>query len=339
MFPLQGVAPLRVLSKSLRQKLVRVDVRKNKFPSSSTMSKNPNANSSLSSGLVLWKVDPLLETSSCNNSSTKPTTQRNVGIITLNSPTTYNALTVEMGHEFSTLCHRLAHDISTGHEAVDAVILTGQGSKAFSAGGNLDWLRSLRHNSVHGNADLMLRFYQSFLCIRHLPVPVVAALPGPAVGAGAGLALACDLRVAASTPHLLGLNFTRLGIHTGMGAAHLLQHANLPRAILHEILLTGRTLSSTKSLEYGLVNRTVEDGGDVVQGAKELVWEVVGATHPLAVRTLVQTLRAPVEAGFHAALQRDAAAQAMCYARNDWGEGVNAVAEKRNAVFEDYHAK
>mgnify|MGYP000190435129 CR=1 FL=1 len=87
---------------------------------------------------------------------------------------------------------------------------------AFSAGGDLRWLRSLRDNSVHANADLMRQFYQSFLCLRReLPVPVIAALHGPAMGAGAGLALACDLRTAAPRDKILGLHFSRLGIHTG----------------------------------------------------------------------------------------------------------------------------
>lgn len=282
-----------------------------------------------SGDLVQWKVEPLIGV-------------RHVGTITLNSPSTYNALTVEMGQEFSTLCQRLSHDISSGALAVDAVIVTGQGDKAFSAGGNLDWLRSLRHNSVHANADLMLRFYQSFLCIRHLPVPTVAAMAGPAMGAGAGLALACDLRLTSTNKRkapLLGLNFTRLGIHTGMGAAHLFRHAVPAAGLRNELLLTGRTLLTDECLNYGLLNRLC-DTDDVVAATKTwLAEEVVGPTHPLAVRTLLQTLRAPVEEGLHASLQRDAMAQALCYARDDWGEGVEAVAQKRAAVFGGYHDK
>jgi enoyl-CoA hydratase/carnithine racemase len=92
------------------------------------------------------------------------------------------------------------------------------------AEGNLEWLQSLSENLVHANFDLM-QFYKSFLCMRQqLPVPIIAALQGPAMGAGACLALACDLRVAASENTLiLGFPFAKLGIPSGMGGLYMLQ--------------------------------------------------------------------------------------------------------------------
>jgi enoyl-CoA hydratase/carnithine racemase len=146
-----------------------------------------------------------------------------VGTITLQSPATYNALTVEMGGEFESLISHLCKDLRDVHSTssssnVNAIVLQGQGEGAFSAGGNLEWLHSLRHNSVHRNVDLMLQFYHFLLIVRTLPVPVIAALQGPAMGAGACLALACDLRVAAPNKRaILGFPFSKLGISTGMG--------------------------------------------------------------------------------------------------------------------------
>jgi enoyl-CoA hydratase len=136
-----------------------------------------------------------------------------IGTITLNSPHDYNALSMEMGAEFSALCRGLVDDFVNDLDC-RAVVLRGSGEHAFSAGGHLEWLKSFGDNTVHRNVDLMLQFYRHFLSIRQVPVPVVAALTGPAMGAGAGLALACDLRTAARKPKILGLNFARLGIHS-----------------------------------------------------------------------------------------------------------------------------
>jgi len=275
---------------------------------------------SSSGSLVGWEVDQ----------ATK------VGTITLQSEKTYNALTVEMGYEFSTLCRKITHDLTTGGQNVNVIVLTGEGDNAFSAGGNRDWLRSLKNNSVHENTDLMLNFYNSFLCIRKVPVPVIAAMPGPAIGAGAGLALACDMRTAAAKRGILGFNFSRLGIHSGMGGSHLLEKAlGGPSAIMNEILLTGKILSGKECLELGLVNRV---SNYPKKAAYELA-EEVSAQHPVSIRTLVQTLRVRQDDGLEAALQREAFAQAVCYNRSDWGEGVSAVAEKRDPVFDIYHTK
>jgi len=237
-----------------------------------------------------------------------------------------------MGNEFSKLCHRLREELTLGKVECGAVVLEGAGNQAFSAGGNYDWLRSLGRNSVHENADLMLHFYRSFLCIRDLPVPTVAALEGPAIGAGAGLALACDMRTAANKKRILGFNFARLGIHSGMGGSHLLGNA-LGRGgsgIMTEILLTGKILSGRESFDLGLVNRVVDDavGGDEGRGgAKVAAYELaskVSKRHAVAVRTMTMTLRQQQNVGLEQALHREALAQALCYRRNDWGEGVSS---------------
>jgi enoyl-CoA hydratase len=248
----------------------------------------------------------------------------------------YNPLTMEMSVE---LAHASRHP-PDNH--LDAVIITGvNGSPAFSAGGHYEWLMSLRDQPVHINVDTMLEFYHNVLTVRELPCPVLAALNGPAVGAGAGLALACDLRLAArTTTRLLGLTFTKLGVHTGMGAAHFLlsSHA-VPSGVINEILLGGQTLSAEKCYEMGLVNRLVATPQEVRSGALDYCREVLAHTHPVAVRTLMRTLRARQNVGLEEALQRDAYAQAVCYARRDWGEGVTAARDKRPAVFGPYRDK
>ena len=264
------------------------------------------------------------------NESTK------IGTITLDTPSTYNALTVEMGRVFQALVRQLESDIRDGTHNVNAVVLTGAGTDAFSAGGNFDWLRSLKDQPVHVNADTMLSFYKSFLSIRQLPVPVVAAIQGPAIGAGAGLALACDLRVTSPGPRRLGFTFSRLGIHSGMGGSHYLTTSmGGSSAIVNEILLTGKSLTGEEAFKYGLVNRLVDN----VKEEAYILAEEVARQNPLAVRSMIQTLRQRQDEGLEACLQREAYAQALCYHRDDWGEGLDAVLEKRDPGFTDYCTK
>jgi enoyl-CoA hydratase len=243
----------------------------------------------------------------------------------------YNPLTMEMSVE-------LAHACRHPPNHLDAVIVTGvNGSPAFSAGGHYEWLLSLRDQPVHVNVDTMLEFYHNVLTVRELPCPVLAALNGPAVGAGAGLALACDLRLAArTTSRLLGLTFTKLGVHTGMGVAHFLSHAAVGSGVINEILLGGQTLSAEKCYALGLVNQLVATPHEVRSGALDYIRDLLAHTHPVAVRTLIRTLRARQDVGLEEALHRDAYAQAVCYARRDWGEGVTASRDKRPAVFRPY---
>jgi len=256
-----------------------------------------------------------------------------IGTITLNSPQTYNALTVEMGKEFSQIVHEIKNELD--ERDINVMILKGAG-KAFSAGGDLEWLQSLGDVHVHKNTDAMLSFYKSFLCVRELQVPVIAAIQGPAVGAGVGLALACDLRVTSPGPRKLGFTFTRLGIHTGMGVSHFLEKAmGGPSTKVNEILLTGMFLSGEESYQLGLVNRLVNN---VEDGAHTLA-EEVASQHPLSVRSLIQTIRQRQNDGLEATLLREAAAQAACYNRGDWGVGLTAVRDKKDPIFDSYHDK
>jgi len=258
-----------------------------------------------------------------------------IGVITLNSPESYNALTTEVAEAFRNTVTAINRDYFDPSKPsnINSVIVTGSGP-AFSAGGNYEWLQALGDNPVHINADKMMQFYNSFLCIRsNVPVPTLAALNGPAIGAGAGLALACDVRTAVpSKKRLLGLNFATLGIHAGMGSSYFLPKIVSNAGLVNEILLWGKALSSEECEKLGLVNRiSVDPFETAIEMARDL-----NTKHPLAVRSMVQTLRQ--DHGLQAALQCESMAQALCYARNDWGLGVKAVAEKRDAEFDSYYS-
>ena len=139
-----------------------------------------------------------------------------VAVITLNNPSKMNALTEPMGDALISTVNKLKGDTN-----VRAAILTGAG-KAFSAGGDLDWLLARHRDTPENNIKVMQEFYKRFLVMRQLPVPVIAAINGPAIGAGLCLAVGgSDVRIA-SNKAKLGVTFTRLGLHPGMAATHFL---------------------------------------------------------------------------------------------------------------------
>lgn len=260
-----------------------------------------------------------------------------IGFLTLNSPGKQNALTVEMASEFQTKVEQINSMISMNEININSLVLKGANA-TFSAGGDLTWLKSLSENPVHVNADIMYNFYRSYLSIRDIPVPVIAGIEGYAVGAGACLALATDMRLMSSSAKI-GFNFVKLGIHSGMGGSHLLPNI-VGESRAKDILLTGKMLKAEEAASIGIAHRLVEKEGEefteeVIDVAKE-----IGSHHPLAVRSMVRTTRMRedvIGGGLDAALRREAHAQALCFARNDWGEGLDAAVERRQPSFDDYN--
>lgn len=285
---------------------------------------NQNEEYEESEALVLFDIDP----------DTK------IGILKFNSPKSYNSLSVSLSHQFRSLIQHLHTQFTPTSTPCDAVIITGNG-RAFSAGGDFPFLHSLRENPVHINSDIMLNFYQTFLSFRTLiPVPVIAAVNGPAIGGGACMAIACDALVTYPTVKL-GFNFGKLGLHSGMAASHFLPLRMGGNSMkVNEILLTSKILSGKEASESGLVTRLVDDSQDVLGEAKKLAIEIISKNHPMASRQMLQTLRMQENKGLEEALAREVNMQAMGFARNDWGKGLNAVKNKEDyPQFDDYHSK
>src|SRR6478672_9027137 len=168
-----------------------------------------------------------------------------VVLLTLDNPDMRNAMSDEMTASWVAAIDAIAADPS-----VRAVVVTGEGS-AFCSGGNTSWIASEPDASVDRLRGRMLPFYRSWLSIRSLEVPTIAAINGPAIGAGLCLALACDIRYAAASARL-GAPFVRLGMHPGMAATWLLPEAVGPAAA-RDLLLTGRTVDADEALRLGLV--------------------------------------------------------------------------------------
>merc|ERR1719470_61263 len=247
-----------------------------------------------------------------------------VAVITLNNPSKLNALTEPMGDALIAKVEEVKK-----MEDVRAAIVTGAG-KAFSAGGDLDWLLARHSDTPENNIMIMQEFYQKFLVLRTLPMPVIAAINGPAVGAGLCLAMGgADIRVASNTARM-GVTFTKLGLHPGMAATHFLPSIVGPQ-IAADLLLTGRLVKAEEALSLGLVARL---GDCAVTVAMDLAKDIC-LSGPVAVRTLVQTLRDRQNVGLQEAYRVEATAQSICYPTKDLAEGVKALQEKRSPIFEN----
>ena len=232
---------------------------------------------------------------------------RDVAVVTLNDAGRLNALDVEMGNQF---VEAMEH-VASNAEAYAAMVLRGAG-RAFSAGGDMEFLRARARDAPHNNARVMREFYARFLGIRRVPLPTIAAINGPAIGAGLCVALACDLRVA-SKQAKLGITFAKLGLHPGMGTTHFLPLAvgaqNAAKLILTGELFTGEEFKAMG----GCVDAVDGDGEATVRRALEIAAGIASAS-PLAVKSSVVSLRLLQDVGLERALQREADAQAQSYA-------------------------
>src|ERR1700761_5008561 len=226
-------------------------------------------------------------------------TSPGVALVTLNLPELRNAMTTELTSAWTTVMDKLA-----GDRSLRALVVTGAGS-AFCSGADLSWLDqgNLSDNTPDRLREKMLPFYRAWLAPRQIPVPVVAAVNGPAMGAGLCLALACDLRYA-SPSATFGAPFSQMGTHGGMAVSWLLPEAvGMPRA--REMLYTGRVLAAREALSWGLVSEVAED---VVGRALEVAQGVARAA-PIPVRLTKAGLAQGSRGGFEAALQWEALAQ------------------------------
>lgn len=216
---------------------------------------------------------------------------------------------------------------------VRAVVLTGAGT-AFSAGGNVKDM--VDKTGMFGGSPHELRegyrvgIQRIPRALYHCEVPVVAAVNGPAVGAGCDLALMCDLRVASSRA-FFAESFVQLGIIPGDGGAWLLTKAVGP-ARAAQMALTGDRVPAQQALEWGLVNEVVEPDA-LLSAAHELAGRVA-KNPPLAVRMAKRLLRESQHQSLESLLEFSAAMQALAHHTADHREALAAFTAKRPGEFE-----
>ena len=246
-----------------------------------------------------------------------------VAVLTLDNPDQRNAMSDEMTASWVAAVDELAADRS-----LRVVVVTGAGT-AFCSGGNTGWIAGEPDAGVDHLRTRMIAFYRAWLSIRRLEVPTLAAVNGPAIGAGLCLALACDIRYAAASARL-GAPFVRLGMNPGMAATYLLPDV-VGAAHARELLLTGRTVDAAEALRLGLVSAVhpdetfLEDVLGIAEG--------IAATAPIASRYTTLALRGGGHRDLEAAIQWEALAQPITLATADLQEGIRAARERRPADF------
>jgi enoyl-CoA hydratase/carnithine racemase len=248
--------------------------------------------------------------------------------LTLNAPDIRNAISsVEMIDALEAACDRLNADMSAR-----AAILTGAGS-AFSSGGNVKKMHDggglggglpaqTRRNYKLGIQRIPLAF-------ERLEVPVIAAVNGPAIGAGCDLVCMCDIRIAAESARFAE-SFVKLGIVPGDGGAWL-----LPRAVGYskacEMAFTGDMLDAKEALACGLVSKVVADA-ELMTEARKLARRIAD-NPPHAVRMTKRLMREGRNVQLATLLELSAAMQALAHATADHKEAVAAFIEKRKPEF------
>lgn len=246
-----------------------------------------------------------------------------VVLVTLCNPSRRNAMSGPMTAAWERVMTALAAD-----GTVRCVVVTGEGA-AFCSGGDISWIGAEPHASVADLRARMLPFYRSWLTVRALEVPTIAAVNGPAVGAGAAVALACSIRHAAQSARF-SVPFTRLGLHPGMATTYLLPEV-VGVAAARDLLLTGRAIDADEMRAMGLASRVLPDDGfldAVLASAHE-----VAATAPVAARLTTIALAGGGHARFDEALQWEAVAQPVTLATEDLREGLAAAQERRDPRF------
>lgn len=221
-----------------------------------------------------------------------------VRLLRLNDPDRRNAMSIALG---GALREAVA---ACGADGVRVVVLSGAGS-AFCAGADLPELFG-RPDRPHAETTAVLRgYYRAFLDVHELDIPTIAAVNGPAVGAGLNLALACDLLIA-GTAATFGATFARIGLHPGGGCTwFLVRRLGYARAL--EILLRGRTLDAGEAVASGLADGPSADPvGDALALATD-----IARTGPALATAIKRTARlAASGAAFAEVLEAETAAQA-----------------------------
>jgi 2-(1,2-epoxy-1,2-dihydrophenyl)acetyl-CoA isomerase len=214
-------------------------------------------------------------------------------------------------------------------EEVRCVVITGLG-RAFSTGGDISVLAQLAdEGDAHGFEQIVRGGARVVERIDRMSKPVVAAVNGPAAGAGACLALACDLRLASETASI-GLAFARIGLHPDWGGTYFLPRLVGP-ALAAELVFTGGMIAAERAERLGLFNRVVP-AAELESAARGLVGQIAAGA-PEVIAHARRSLRRSLNASLSEMLELELEAQRAAFRSPDFREGVTAFLEKRTPRF------
>ena len=248
-------------------------------------------------------------------------TSDGIATITVNRPQAMNAMTLTTLQELADLVRILANASDIG-----VVVITGAGSKAFIAGGDISMLAGLE---PCGTRELALLAQGVCLAIEQSSKPFIAAINGYALGGGCELAMCCDIRIAADTAHF-GQPEINIGTLPGFGGTQ-----RLPRLVgkgrALEMILTGEMIDAQEAWRIGLVNKVVP--ADKLQSAvRELALKLAGKS-AVAMKFCKEAVQNGLEMDLPNACRYEADLFALSFTTADQKEGMQAFLEKRKPVF------
>jgi len=244
--------------------------------------------------------------------------------LTMNRPDRLNALNNDLSTALNDAITRIAAD-----KSVHVVVLTGAG-RAFCAGGDLAVIGVGRAKRDETEIAPILRSgMQAVLKLRTMPQPVIAAVQGPAAGAGMNLALAADIRVAAEDA-VFGQNFAKVGLFPDYGGTYFLPQLVGPSKAA-EMFYTGDMIDAHTALRLGIVNHIYP--ADRFRVAVESLAAKIATGPQLAIRAVKQTIFAREEKALAHALELEVEHQLKCFHSHDCQEGIQAFLEKRPPSF------
>jgi len=247
-----------------------------------------------------------------------------VATITLNRPDKLNAF---VGHMRRDLAEALEHAGSDRNTRV--VIITGAG-RAFCAGGDITFMAQLmQRRDAEEFSRILGAGRRVILAIRQMTKPVIAAINGPASGAGCNLALACDLRVASNTA-TFSQSFAKVGLHPDWGGTYFLPRLVTPNKAC-EMFFLGDSIDAAEAARLGIVNQVVAPE-ELESVAMELA-QRLRAAPPIALAAAKHAVYMSQAAELDEMLRYETEAQLRCFESDDGHEGIHAFLEKREPKF------
>jgi 2-(1,2-epoxy-1,2-dihydrophenyl)acetyl-CoA isomerase len=248
--------------------------------------------------------------------------QNNIAIITLNRPKVFNSFNAEMRQELIA-----ALDDCQADPSVRCVILTGEG-RAFCAGQDLSEIVD-KETAPSFESILDEGLNRIALKIRQLEKPVIAAVNGVAAGAGANMALACDITVATESASFIQA-FSKIGLIPDTGGTWV-----LPRLIgfarASALMMTGEKVSAQDAVSMGMIFASYPD--DTFKSSVEILANTIAKMPTKGLAYTKQILNESLFQGFEAHLKRETAIQGKAASTEDYTEGVSAFVEKRKPNF------
>ncbi len=250
--------------------------------------------------------------------------KQRIGYVTLNRPTILNAQSPEMFDELA----QMFGDIK-GDPEVGVVILTGAGDRAFSAGADINFLKTLAQMTPMDAKAFVEKNRRAFGAIEHLGKPVIAAVNGYALGGGCELAMACHIRIASENARF-GQPEINLGLFPGAGGTQRLPRL-VGRSLALEMMLTGEAISAQEAHRLGLVNKVVPPA-ELMPTAEKLAQQIL-AKAPLAVGVILEAVQHGMEMTLAEGLKLEENLFGVICGTEDMKEGTTAFLEKRPATF------